>query len=84
MQIQCCSFTLEYASKKNTSYNSMTVSLLHDQDEFRNRLIRELAFHLPGPYMSIRRLALRSVTASKSENALAKESVRTLSRLLSR
>jgi len=52
--------------QKNTKHNNMTVSLLHDQDKLRNRLIRELAFRLPRTYFAARRIALRAVLACRS------------------
>ena len=52
--------------QRMTTYNTMSIGLLHDQDLLHNRLIREAAFHLPGPYMTARRLALRTVLATRA------------------
>ena len=41
------------------------VSLLHDQDLLRNRVVREVAFHFPKSYMTARRLALQALLAKR-------------------
>ena len=52
--------------QKTMAYNGMKVGLLHDQDEWRNRLVRSVAFHFPTPYMAARRLALRALLTTRS------------------
>ena len=52
-------------AQHTTTHNGMTVGLLHDQDRLHNRLVREVAFHAPGPYMLARRMALRAVLARR-------------------
>ncbi len=52
--------------QRTTTYNGMTIGLLHDQDVLRNRLVRAAAFHFPKPYMAARRAALRAVLARRA------------------
>jgi phytanoyl-CoA hydroxylase len=45
--------------------NNMRVGILHDQDKLHNRLVRDLAYHFPGPYMAARRTALKALVAKR-------------------
>lgn len=47
--------------QKMISVNGMPVAQLHDQDMLRNRLVRGLAAHAPGPYAAARKLAMRGL-----------------------
>lgn len=49
-----------------TRWNGVTVGLLHDQDQLRNRIMRDFAFRLPSAYMAVRGLALKAMMASRS------------------
>jgi phytanoyl-CoA hydroxylase len=52
-------------------YNGMPIGLLHDQDNWRNRLVRDIAFYLPGPYAWARKIAMkRLVFAHKQQRRL--------------
>jgi phytanoyl-CoA hydroxylase len=50
-------------------YNGMSVGLLHDQDQWRNRLVRDLAFHLPGPYAMARKAAMKAMIFRSGKGA---------------
>jgi phytanoyl-CoA hydroxylase len=50
-------------AQRTLQYNGMTIGLLHDHDRMRNRVLRSLAFRLPGPYMAVQRLAMRAMLA---------------------
>lgn len=47
--------------QKTTLVNGMPVAQLHDQDRLRNRLLRDLAAHAPGPYAAARKLAMQGL-----------------------
>jgi phytanoyl-CoA hydroxylase len=44
-----------------TRHNGMAVCLLHDQDRLCNRMVRALAWHLPGVHSAARRAAIRTM-----------------------
>jgi phytanoyl-CoA hydroxylase len=45
--------------------NGVRVGILHDQDKAHNRLVRDLAYRFPGPYMAVRRSALKALVAKR-------------------
>ncbi|MFC3127637.1 phytanoyl-CoA dioxygenase family protein [Pseudoroseomonas globiformis] len=47
--------------QKMTTVNGMPVAQLHDQDMMRNRLVRGIAAHAPGPYAVARKLAMQAM-----------------------
>jgi phytanoyl-CoA hydroxylase len=47
-------------------WNGMEVGLLHDQDKVWNRLVRDLAYKFPKPYMLARSLALKALLATQT------------------
>ena len=47
------------------AWNGMPAGLLHDQDRWRNRLVRDIAHRLPVQYASARKLALQALLASR-------------------
>jgi phytanoyl-CoA hydroxylase len=47
--------------QKVMHYNGMPIGLLHNQDDWRNRLMREVAFYLPGPYAWARKIAMTAL-----------------------
>jgi phytanoyl-CoA hydroxylase len=46
---------------ETTSHNGMTIGMLHDQDQWKNRLVGQVRFWFPGVYLVARRLALKTV-----------------------
>lgn len=60
-QDQMLQFHSRIRTQKLARYNGTTISLLHDQNEWKNRLIREAAFRFPRTHMAARRAALNAV-----------------------
>jgi phytanoyl-CoA hydroxylase len=44
-----------------TTHNGMTVGRLHDQDDWRNRAIRDLAASFPTAFAAARRVSIRAL-----------------------
>jgi phytanoyl-CoA hydroxylase len=53
--------------QRTRQWSRVTVGLLHDQDRWRNRLVRDLAYRFPRTYMTARELALRCLLRARSE-----------------
>jgi phytanoyl-CoA hydroxylase len=47
--------------QKTITRNGMRVGILHDQDKVQNRIMREIAYRFPGPYLAARNSALKLV-----------------------
>jgi phytanoyl-CoA hydroxylase len=47
--------------QKVVSLNGMPVAQLHDQNVLRNRLVRDIAATVPGPYAALRKLAMQGL-----------------------
>jgi phytanoyl-CoA hydroxylase len=52
--------------QETMTFNGMRIGLLHDQDKLLNRIVRTVAFRLPGPYMAARSLALRALLTKRA------------------
>jgi phytanoyl-CoA hydroxylase len=56
--------------QKVMHYNGMPIGLLHDQNDWGNRLMRDGAYYLPGPYAWARKLAMKALLfGSRSSSA---------------
>lgn len=56
-------------TQDTTSYNGMTLGMLHSQDKLKNRLIRTVAYRMPGAFGLARKLALKAVVAMRGERS---------------